>query len=94
MILFMNGPLNHWFTRFVQNEELEIKRCSVLLGEEQFCFVFIFSLSKLSKTDNIVSKITLTTDLLNCCIKEVSHLHLCYSGQKNSTRVILRLLLV
>ncbi len=32
-------------------------RC-VLLGDEQFCFVFIFSLAKLSKTNNIVSKIT------------------------------------
>ncbi len=51
--------------------------------------VFIFSLAKLSKTDSIVSKITvLNAYLLNCCIKSVSHLHSC------STRVILHLLLV
>ncbi len=31
---------------------------AVLLGDKQFCFVFIFTLEKFSKTDNIVSKIT------------------------------------
>ncbi len=36
----------------IRSEEMKC-RC-VLLGDEQFCFVFLFSLAKLSKTDNIV----------------------------------------
>ncbi len=33
-------------------------RSFVFLKDEQFCFVFIFSLAKLSNTNKIVSKIT------------------------------------
>ncbi len=62
---------------------------AVYCSETNSSAVFIFTLAKLSKTDSIVSKITvLNAYLLNCCIKSVSHLHSC------STRVILHLLLV
>ncbi len=74
------------FTQCVHNVHLDMKCRCVLLGDEKFCFVFIFLLAKLSKTDNIVSKITqyeLLTYWTVEAIRSVGY-HIC-------TRVVLHL---
>ncbi len=55
-LLQIQRAYGKWFTQCVHNVHLDMKCRCVLLGDEQFCFVFIFLLAKLSKTDNIVSK--------------------------------------
>ncbi len=83
LFLFMNGALNHWLTRFVQNSGFIQKRnTAVLLGDtQQFCNDFIGNIfvGKTEQKQTILYlkyNTILTYYLLYCCIK--SHLH---SGQ-------------